>query len=449
MSDFGYSLFGFVLSIAILVTVHEYGHFWVARKLGVKVLKFSIGFGKSMLSWRRKNDPTEYCVGIIPLGGFVKMLDEREGDVGAEERHQAFNRQSLKVRAAIVVAGPAFNFLFAILAIWLVFVAGSADIKPIVGQVVENSIAENAGFKAGDVLLTLDRKPVKSWGQHQFYMLNQAMKGDTMAFSVSHPIHGKRTIKIDFGHLNQQTIARQPITSQIGIWPSAPAAKVGQVVENSPAEQAGLVVGDEIVAIDGVAVDDWVDMATQVSAQPDKALMFTILRGQRQLDIVLTPELVTIDGKQYGRIGLYRPSLENMTLQFGVPEAIWQSINYNWYSTVITLRSLGRMLTARMSSENLSGPITIARLAGHTVKSGYSDFLKFMAIISVSLGLLNLLPIPVLDGGHLLYFLVEAITGKAPSEKIMLWGQQIGIAMILMLMVVAFYNDIIRLLSIS
>ncbi len=446
MSDFGYSFFGFLLAIAILVTVHEYGHFWVARKLGVKVLKFSIGFGKSMLKWRRKNDPTEYSIGIIPLGGFVKMLDERDGDVAPEESHQAFNRKSLAVRTAVVAAGPIFNFLFAIFAIWLVFVSGSADIEPIVGEVVENSIAENAGFKAGDVMRKLDGKTVKTWGQHQFYMLHQAMQGNPMEFSVTNPVHGSRTIKIDFSNLDQQTIAGQPITSLIGIWPPAPAAKVSKVVENSPAEQAGLVAEDEILAIDGVAVHDWIDMARKISKKPGETLLLTILRQQQQFDVSLVANSVTVDGKQYGRIGLYRPRLENMTLRFGPLESIWQSLDYNWRTTAITLRALGLMLTAKMSSENLSGPITIARLAGQTVKSGYADFLKFLAIISVSLGLLNLLPIPVLDGGHLMYFLIEAITGKAPSEKIMLWGQQIGIAMILMLMVLAFYNDIMRLL---
>ncbi len=446
MAHFSYSLFGFLLAIAILVTVHEYGHFWVARKLGVKVLKFSIGFGKPLFSWRRKNDPTEYSIGVIPLGGFVKMLDEREGDVDEAERHLAFNRQSLKVRSAIVVAGPAFNFLFAIFAIWLVFIAGSTDIKPIVGRVGEHSVAQNAGFKVGDVIHKMDEKTVKSWGQHQFYMLNKAMKEDSIAFSVTNPTHGDRIIQVDFSHLNQHTIVNQPITSQLGIWPPVPAAQVSQIVANSPAQQAGLVAGDEILAIDGVAVANWVDMATQISAKPSQLLTLTLLREQQQLDVPLRTNAVTFEGKQYGQIGLYRPPLENMTLRFGPLESIWQSIGYNWLSTVITLRSLGRMLTANMSSENLSGPITIARLAGHTVQSGYADFLKFLAIISVSLGLLNLLPIPILDGGHLLYFCIEAITGKPPPEKIMLWGQQIGITMILMLMVIAFYNDIMRLL---
>ncbi len=446
MSAFGYSVFGFLLAIAILVAVHEFGHFWVARKLGVKVLKFSIGFGKSVVSWRRKDDPTEYSIGLIPLGGFVKMLDEREGEVAAAEKHLAFNRKSLGVRTAVVAAGPVFNFLFAIFAIWMVFVVGSDDIAPVIGEVVENSIAENAGFMPGDVMTRIDGKAVKTWGQHQFYMLHQAMKGNRIEVSVTNPVYGDRSLRIDFSTFDQRTIAGQPITSQIGIWPPAPPAKVSQVVENSPADDAGLLPEDEILAIDGVAVKDWIDMATRVSARPGESIVLTISRGETRFDVSLVTGVVAVGDKQFGRIGLYRPLPENTKLRFGPVESIWQAVDYNWRTSIITLRSLGRMITAKMSSDNISGPITIARLAGQTVESGYSDFLKFLAIISVSLGLINLLPIPVLDGGHLMYYLIEAITGREPSEKVMIWGQQIGIAMILMLMVLAFYNDIMRLI---
>ncbi len=446
MSAFGYSLFGFLVAIAILVAVHEFGHFWVARKLGVKVLKFSIGFGKTIFSWRRRGDPTEYSIGLIPLGGYVKMLDEREGEVAEHERAQAFNIQPLPVRTAVVAAGPLFNFLFAIVAIWLVFVVGSDDIEPVIGEVVEASVAERAGFRAGDLLTGVDGKEVKTWGQHQFYMLHQAMKGNAIKVSVSNPQYGDRTLQVDFSGMDQWSISRQPITSQIGIWPPPPPAMVSRVVEDSPAERAGLLPGDEVLAIDGDAVSSWIDMATRVSRHPGETLRLTVLRNGQERDVSLTTRVITVEGKDYGQIGLYRPDLQNTTLRFGPLEAIWQSMDYNWRMTAISLRSLGRMVTARMSTENLSGPITIARLAGRTAESGYADFMKFLAIISISLGLLNLLPIPVLDGGHLMYYLVEAVTGKQPSENVMVWGQQIGIAMILMLMVLAFYNDIVRLL---
>ena len=446
MSAFGYSLFGFLAAIAILVAVHEFGHFWVARKLGVKVLKFSIGFGKTIFNWRRRGDPTEYSIGLIPLGGYVKMLDERDGEVAEHERAQAFNIQPLPVRTAVVAAGPLFNFLFALVAIWLVFVVGSDDIEPVIGEVVEASVAERAGFRAGDLLTGVDGKEVKTWGQHQFYMLHQAMKGNAIEVSVSNPQYGDRTLQVDFSSMDQWSISRQPITSQIGIWPPPPPAMVTRVVDDSPAERAGLLPGDEILAIDGDAVSSWIDMATRVSQRPGETLLLTVLRNGQERDVSLMTRVVTVEGKDYGQIGLYRPDLQNTTLRFGPLEAIWQSMDYNWRMTAISLRSLGRMVTARMSTENLSGPITIARLAGRTAESGYADFMKFLAIISISLGLLNLLPIPVLDGGHLMYYLVEAITGKQPSENVMVWGQQIGIAMILMLMVLAFYNDIVRLL---
>ena len=446
MSGLGYSLFGFLLAIAILVAVHEYGHFWVARKLGVKVLKFSIGFGKSIFNWRRKDDPTEYSIGLIPLGGYVKMLDEREGDVEAAEIHQAFNKKSLSVRTAVVAAGPMFNFLFAILAIWLVFITGTDDIEPVVGEVVEGSFAETAGFKVGDTMVEVDGREVKTWGQHQFYLMHQAMKGNNVKVQVSNPTEGDREINMNFSQLDQGEISGRPVTSIIGLWPPAPPAMVNSVVENSPAQQAGLLDGDMIVSVDGADVNSWVEMASLVSQSPGKPLTLKVSRDQTTLDITVTPEAVSVEGKEYGRIGLYRPMLENSPLSFGPLESIWQSMDYNWRMTIITLRSLGRMLTAQMSSENISGPITIARIAGQTVESGYTDFLKFLALISISLGLLNLLPIPVLDGGHLMYFLYEAIAGKEPSEKVMIWGQQIGIALILMLMVLAFYNDIMRLL---
>ena len=445
MSTFAYSLFGFIAAIAILVTVHEYGHFQVARKLGVKVLKFSIGFGRPLFTWRRKNDPTEYCIGLIPLGGYVKMLDETEGEVDPAEVERAFNRKSLSVRSAIVVAGPAYNFLFAIFAIWLMLVAGSDDIESLVGRVSENSLAQQAGFRAGDRIISVDGRAVSTWGQHQLYLLHQAMKGNVADFKVIGDDHNERSLRVDFSTLDQYTISSRQITSQIGLWSPSPPAEVYQVLSNSPAAAAGLQKGDRILAIDAQLIGNWDDMIEQVVSRPGQELSLLIRRGEDEISVPLTTESAILNGVEIGRIGLYRPMPQITRLRYGPLAAIPAALDYNWRMTIITLRSIGRMLSAQMSSDNLAGPITIARLAGHTVKSGYADFLKFLAIISISLGLLNLLPIPLLDGGHLLYFAFEAISGRRPSEKMMLRGQQLGIVLLLLLMSVAFYNDIIAL----
>ncbi len=446
MVDFAYSLGGFLVAVAILVAVHEFGHFWVARLLGVKVLKFSIGFGRSLFTWHRKDDPTEYVVGLVPLGGYVKMLDEREGAVDAKERRYAFNRKPLGVRSAIVFAGPAFNFLFAIAAIWLVFVVGSPDIEPVVGEVSESSFARDAGFLPGDELVAVDGKPVRTWGQYQLYMLHQAMKGNVVRVAVDNPDHGGRDLELDFSRIDQAMISGRAITSMIGLWPVVQDAVIGDLVPGKPAEKSGLEPGDRVVTINGDTVGSWSDMVRKITQSPGHELVFGVGRDASVIEVEIIPDAVTVDGVRYGQIGVYRPRPDSVVLRFGPLESIWQALDYNWRMTAVTLRSLGRMLTARMSSENLSGPITIARIAGRTAASGFVDFLRFLAVISISLGLLNLLPIPVLDGGHLMYFLYEAITGKEPSEAVMNRGYQLGLLIIMLLMFVAFYNDIARLL---
>jgi len=450
MTAFLYSLLGFLVAIAILVAVHEYGHFQVARACGVKVLKFSIGFGKPLFTWRRKGDPTEYCIGCIPLGGYVKMLDEGEGEVAADELGMAFNRQSLLKRTAVVAAGPAYNFLFAIFAVWLVFVTGSDDIEPVIGQVETNSAGAQAGFRAGDRLTRIDGREVRAWGEHQFYLIHQAMKGNTVDFEVAGGDgDGARSIAIDFAAFDQYSVGTLPVPLQLGLHPTPPPAEVFRVVADSPAARAGLQTGDTVTAIDGEPIGDWADMVRYVSARPGQLLALTVRRGDGVLSVELTPEpaqIQTADGaREVGRIGLYRPPPATAKLRYGPLAAVPAALDYNWRMTAVTLRSLGRMLSARMSSDNLSGPITIARLAGHTIESGVDDFLKFLAIISISLGLINLLPIPLLDGGHLLYFAIEAVKGSPPSKRAMLWGQQLGIALLVLLMGVAFYNDIARL----
>ncbi len=446
MSGILLNVLGFLIAIAILVTVHEFGHFWIARLLKVKVLKFSIGFGKTLFSWRRKDDPCEYVIGAVPLGGFVKMLDEREGEVAESERPQAFNNKPLWVRSAVVFAGPAFNFIFAILAIWLVFQIGTPDIRPTIGDIGPDSRAEQAGFKPGDTMLSVNGREIQTWRQHEFFMLHQAMKGSALQFEVADVSGQKRVIDVDFGKIDPNTLTRRPITSQLGIYPTPPKALVGRMQPGAPAELSGLIEGDEIVGIDNKPIANWYDMVEIVSASPEQSLSFEVRRNDALVQLEITPARAE-ENKEIGRIGLFMPSFENTSLRYGPLEAVAASIDYNWRMTAITFRAIGKMLTTEMSTENLSGPITIAQLAGNTVQSGFVDFMRFLAIISISLGLLNLLPIPVLDGGHLMYFCYEAVTGKEPSEAIMIRGQQIGLLMLALLMGLAFYNDIMRLLG--
>ncbi|MCY4051647.1 MAG: RIP metalloprotease RseP [Gammaproteobacteria bacterium] len=445
MESMIYTISAFILAIVILVGVHEFGHFWVARKYGVKVLKFSIGFGKPIFTWRRKNDPTEYSIGLIPLGGYVKMLDEREGSIPEHEREFEFNNKSLTARSMIVFAGPAFNFLFAIFAIWLTLVIGSRDYAPVVGQVLEESVAEQVGFELGDQLVQIDGRPVKSWRQHQLYLMNRAMQGRQTKFTVETSDNESKELEVDFGYLDQQRIVGQPITSIIGIGPPPPPAKILNPVIGMPADRAGLISGDLITSLDDEVILDWVDLANKISTQPGKQTALTVIRDGQEFEVMVVPDTIDVNGTPMGRIGIYRPEPEGMMFRLGPVESMWQSVEQSYLLTIVTLKSIGRMITAQMSADNLSGPITIARVAGRTAESGVTEFLSFLALISISLGLLNLLPIPILDGGHLLYFLYEGITGKKPSEEAQLIGQKIGISAIILLTIFAFYNDIMRL----
>ncbi len=445
MEGITYTVLAFTLAIVILVGVHEFGHFWVARKCGVKVLKFSIGFGKPILTWRRENDPTEYSIGMIPLGGYVKMLDEREGPIPEHERNLEFNGKSLIARSLIVFAGPAFNFLFAVLAIWLALMIGNRDYPPVVGQILEQSVAEQAGFQLGDRLVQVDGRPVKAWRQHQLYLMNRAMQGHQTVFMVETSGSDVKEIVVDFGLFDQQGIVGQPITSIMGIGPPPPPARILDPVPGMPADRAGLVSGDIITAVDNEKINDWIDLASQVAKRPGERAVLTVERDDGELEVTIVPDIVDANGVRQGRIGIYRPEPEGMIFRLGPVESILQSVEQSYLLTVVTLKSIGRMITAQMSSENLSGPITIARVAGRTAENGLTEFLSFLALISISLGLLNLLPIPVLDGGHLMYFLYEGITGRKPSDEAMLIGQKIGISAIVVLTILAFYNDIMRL----
>ncbi|MFT6704599.1 MAG: regulator of sigma E protease [Gammaproteobacteria bacterium] len=442
--QFLYSVFGFVLAIGILVTIHEFGHFWVARKSGVKVLKFSIGFGKPLKTWRRKNDETEYILAAIPLGGYVKMLDERVDDVSEEEKHRAFNQATLAKRTAIVAAGPIANFIFAILAMWALYLYGVQDIKPVVGKVVENSLAADAGFMKGDKLLTVDGRKVHGWEDQLIYFVHKSFSGKTVDVGISRNNSSEMTIPLDFSKIAVRDIGPGLLSQNIGLYPSAGDASISAVVPGLPADKIGMRPGANIISIDGEPTHNWLDVVNSIAPKPDQLITIKFTDG----DAVISKDVRTVqreyEGNQYGQIGIY-PSRH--VYQTDLLEGFAKSVDYTWRFSWVSLVSIGKMFTREVSTENLSGPITIANIAGHTVQSGVSDFVLFLAVISISLGLINLLPIPVLDGGHLLFFAIEAIKGSPVSERVMIWGQQIGIAALLLLMSLAFYNDIIRLIT--
>ena len=455
MGEFLYSALGFIIALGILVAVHEFGHYWVARKLGVKVLKFSIGFGRPLWSKRAGPDNTEYAIATIPLGGYVKMLDETEDNEGTIPEHElprAFNRQSLWKRTAIVLAGPAFNFMFAMLAYWAVFSMGIDGIKPVVGRVVENSIAADGGFQEGDEITYIDGRPNRSWDEHRLYLFNQAFGKRNISVKVNDVNGEPQQRYIDLSRLALSEIDPGLMERGIGLYGYMPdiPARVGVVDPDSPAGLAGLKPGDEVTAIDGEPLSGWEDMVKLVQARPGKMTTFEILRNGNELTLSIAPERVEQGERTIGRIGI-RPAPvtlpEDMLVRvsYGPLEAAVSSAENVWIMSSLTLKMLWKIIQLEVSAKNISGPLTIAQYAGQTVRIGIDRFLLFLAVVSISLGVINLLPIPLLDGGHLLYYAIELITGGPVSKNVMLWGQQIGIVALFGLMSLAFYNDIVRL----
>lgn len=453
MIDFIYYIVAFVVALGILIVVHEFGHFWVARRLGVKVLRFSVGFGKPLWVRQLGPDRMEFVIAALPLGGYVKMLDETEGDVPAAELPRAFNRQPVWKRMVIVLAGPMANFLFAILAYWAVNMAGIEGITPVVGRVLEGSIAERAGFRAGDTLLRIDDREVLTWDQHRLYLLRRALDRTPVTIDVRDPQGRQTTRVLDLSAFPVAEVNAGLVERGIGLigYQPEPLPAIGALDAAGPAARAGLKVGDRFVEMDGRAVQTWDEVAQVIGASAGRTLRVVVDRDGVRQRVELTPEAATLpDGSRAGRIHI-RPQFAELPPERRVQARLgpWRALVDGWESTWsmswLTLEMLYKMLRLEVSTENISGPITIAQYAGHSAKIGLVPFVLFLAVISISLGVLNLLPIPVLDGGHLMYYSIEAVKGSPVSERTLVWGQQIGVALLVALMLLAFYNDLTRL----
>jgi regulator of sigma E protease len=450
-----YTVLAFLVAIAVLIVVHEFGHYWVAKRLGVKVLRFSVGFGKPL--WRKTfgRDQTEFVIAAFPIGGYVRMLDENEGEVPEADRDRAFNRQPVATRMAVVLAGPLFNLLFAVLAYWVVNMAGTPGIQPVVGKVTEPSVAYAAGFRKGDRLLRIDGQAVQTWGQYRTYLYKRALERGTVHFIVRTPAGStaERTIdmsKVPVAQIDQSLISRG--LGLYGYYPSIPPV-LGKILEG-PAKAAGLRSGDHVLSIDGQKVKDWNALAEQIHARPNRPVDLLISRNGHDLQVRVTPEAKKVNGKTVGLIGvgpkipdIKLPDDLKATLRFSPLPALGSAVGQTWDMSALTLEMIYRMLRLQVSARNVGGPLMIAEYAGYSARIGWEGFALFLAFFSVSLGVLNLLPVPVLDGGHLLYNVIEVIRRKPLSERVQIWGQQIGIALLVALMVLAFYNDITRILK--
>ncbi|WP_028299196.1 RIP metalloprotease RseP [Oceanospirillum beijerinckii] len=447
-----HTVLSLIVTLGILVTVHEYGHFWVARRCGVKVLRFSVGFGKPLFSWRDKQD-TEYAIAWIPLGGYVSMLDEREAPVDSRDLHRAFNRQSVWKRIAIVAAGPLANFLLAIVTYWVLFASGTTVLAPVIGSVEENSAAERAGLPSQYEIISVDSEPVRSWQEVGLAML--ARVGDTGEVTLGlQEWQGYRQEEVRIPIERWLTGEQEPNPlSDLGVTPYRPAipAVIGRVIEGGAAQAAGLQVGDRILSANGEAVKDWPHWVQLVQGAADNKLELNLERDGSQQQLVLIPKSRTQgDGRVIGYIGAAAqpgewPEGMVRSINYGIIESVGQATVKTWDMIGLTLDSIRKMIVGLISVDNLSGPITIAKVASDSAKSGLESFLMFLAYISISLGVLNLLPIPILDGGHLLFYLVEAVTGRAVPEKAQQFGLRIGMVLLGSLMLIAFYNDLMRL----
>jgi regulator of sigma E protease len=454
------SVVTFIVAIGVLVAVHEFGHFWVARKLGIRVLRFSIGFGKPLYRRVLGKDPVEFVIAAVPLGGYVKLLDEREGNVAEHELPRTFNRQPVWKRIATLLAGPAMNLLFAIALYWVLFTAGVPALKPVVGEITPDSIAARAGLRFEDQILQVGGRPTATWEAATLAILEDLTDNGTINLQVQGVDGSERNVSLAAGNRSRELTQPEALLPGLGFdyWRSRVKPIVSEVSPGTAADRAGLKVGDEILAIDGQPIQYFQQLVNQVRPNPGRTITLQVRRDSSVRDLRVTIGEDTEGGQKIGRIGIApksdqriptgRTAEDMQTVQkYGVLDAAGHAATKTWDTATFTLRIVGRIITGDVSLQAISGPIGIAETTGVAARLGWRPYLTLVALISISLGVLNLLPIPILDGGQVVYQLAELVKGRPVSERAQLLGQQIGIAMLILMMTLAFYNDIARHLN--